>query len=69
MGCLYYMKVCTHFTSCASFEEYSLTPVSIDVSWKNFDDARLNSVITAFRASRSDEESKEDLEFMIPCLG
>jgi len=40
----------------------------IDVLWKNFDDAKLNSVMTAFKASRSAEESREDLEFMIPCL-
>ncbi len=40
----------------------------IDVLWKNFDDARLTGVMTAFKASRCAEESKEDLEFMIPCL-
>ena len=36
--------------------------------WKNFDDERLARVLALFQASRSETESKQDLEFMLPCL-
>jgi hypothetical protein len=39
-----------------------------DILWKNFDDKRLAQVMNSFRAQRTQEESKEDLEFILPCL-
>jgi hypothetical protein len=39
-----------------------------EILWKHFDEARLSSVMNAFKASRSPSIGMQDLKFMIPCL-
>ena len=38
------------------------------ILWKHFDNARLGAVMTAFQASRSPAQKKDDLNFLIPGL-
>ncbi|HEX2579975.1 MAG TPA: hemerythrin domain-containing protein [Rhabdochlamydiaceae bacterium] len=39
--------------------------LQVDVLWKHFDDNRLGAVMTAFRQSRTPEQKKKDLKFVV----